>query len=519
MKRFPFGLGMFAAKKRPVRTHAARLTVERLESREVMDAASVFGFNLLGPGPVVADGHTTDAITGQAWGLPQFGSGGPFTVSTTLGTILTDADGNPANGNQVAVNADFNFTILIQRPATAGTPTLTFAVYNTDGVALPLGGSVDSPSFLSYTSPTVAATATQVASSAATTTYGGAATFTATVNSGNTLVTAGTVTFTTSLGPTTVPLDANGQASLTVTTLPAGTQAVTATYNGTAAFGASAGSVTQTVNRAVLTVTAANAQKTYGQANPVFAALPFAGFVLGEGPSALTGTLTYSTPAGPASPAGSYRITPGGLSSSNYDIRFVDGTLTVAKAQLFVKADDKTKTAGTPNPTFTATYVGFVLGEGPGVLGGTLGFATGATTSSQAGTYAITPGGLTSANYDITFVAGTLTIQPATTPINSWRELGIRLGALSGRLNVLDFVLPSNVGQLQGWFVLANFALGSPTGVGRGIGVAAAMEGFIISMEVYIRQGRFGIYVSEAASIIEEARTLARAAIHLGLGI
>jgi hypothetical protein len=43
----------------------------------------------------------------------------------------------------------------------------------------------------------------------------------------------------------------------------------------------------------------------------------------------LGGTLAFATPATVASPPGSYAITPSGLTSSNYAITFVDGTLSV----------------------------------------------------------------------------------------------------------------------------------------------------------------------------------------------
>src|SRR5207302_11224531 len=49
------------------------------------------------------------------------------------------------------------------------------------------------------------------------------------------------------------------------------------------------------------------------------------------------------------------------------------------------------------------------------VLGGTLSFSTSATTASVVGPYSVTPSGLTSTNYAISFHAGTLTISKAFT--------------------------------------------------------------------------------------------------------
>ena len=111
-------------------------------------------------------------------------------------------------------------------------------------------------------------------------------------------------------------------------TLAAGPHTITAQYNPGTAFAASSGSTGQTVNRAPLTVTADNQTKITGEANPSFT-VSYSGFVLGQGPEVLGGTLTFSTTATTSSPPGGYTITPSGLTSSNYTITYVSGTLTV----------------------------------------------------------------------------------------------------------------------------------------------------------------------------------------------
>lgn len=164
-----------------------------------------------------------------------------------------------------------------------------------------------------------------------------------------------------------------------------------------------------TITKASLTVTADNKSKVYGAALPAFTA-GYGGFVFGETPAVLGGALSFSTPATASSAVGTYAITPSGLTSANYAITFVNGTLSVTPAPLTVTADNKTKILNAPLPTLTAGYSGFVLGEGPGALQGTLTLTTPATASSPVGTYTITPSGLTSQNYTITFVAGSLAI-------------------------------------------------------------------------------------------------------------
>src|SRR6185436_1394908 len=138
----------------------------------------------------------------------------------------------------------------------------------------------------------------------------------------------------------------------------------------------------------------------------------YAGFVNGDTATSLGGTLTVSTSATASSAVGSYAITPAGLSSTNYAISYVPGTLTVTAAALTVTADNATRLYGAANPAFTASYAGFVNGDTAASLGGTLSVSTPATAGSAVGTYAITPAGLTSTNYAISYAPGTLTVTP-----------------------------------------------------------------------------------------------------------
>ena len=91
-------------------------------------------------------------------------------------------------------------------------------------------------------------------------------------------------------------------------------------------------------------------------------------------------------------------------------------TVKVTPAALSVTAEDTTITFGESAPTAGVTYSGFVNDETEAVLGGTLGFTYKDSSDnnyhagSNVGTYIITPQGLTSANYDITFNPGTMTV-------------------------------------------------------------------------------------------------------------
>ena len=112
--------------------------------------------------------------------------------------------------------------------------------------------------------------------------------------------------------------------------LPVGTDTLSVTFTPTDTTTYT--SVTQTaaiaVGQATLTVTAANASRAYGAANPAFTATA-AGAVNGD-----TFTLTASTTATASSPVGTYAIVPlaTGSNLSSYNVVYVDGTLTVGKA-------------------------------------------------------------------------------------------------------------------------------------------------------------------------------------------
>src|SRR5204862_27563 len=93
----------------------------------------------------------------------------------------------------------------------------------------------------------------------------------------------------------------------------------------------------------------------------------------------------------------------------------------MTKAHLTVTAQDKSRTYGAANPTFTAAITGFVNGETIAVVSGSPTFSgTGpsSTATTTVGDYVITPavGTLSATNYDFTpFVNGTLHITKAST--------------------------------------------------------------------------------------------------------
>src|SRR5205823_5646103 len=98
-----------------------------------------------------------------------------------------------------------------------------------------------------------------------------------------------------------------------------------ANYSLTAANG------TLTVKPAPLAITADDVGRVYGAPNPSLA-VSYSGFVLGQGPSALSGAVACATTATPGSPVGTYPISCSGQSSDNYALTYHPGTLTVSRA-------------------------------------------------------------------------------------------------------------------------------------------------------------------------------------------
>jgi hypothetical protein len=120
---------------------------------------------------------------------------------------------------------------------------------------------------------------------------------------------------------------------------------------------------------------------------------------------------TYAASATKPTNAGSYSVVATVAADDNYNAKSsVAYGFAIGKKALTITADDQTKFAGQANPTFTVSYSVFVQGESAANLGGTLGFATAATVASCAGLYDVMPSGLTSSNYQITFIDGTLTV-------------------------------------------------------------------------------------------------------------
>jgi len=152
------------------------------------------------------------------------------------------------------------------------------------------------------------------------------------------------------------PLVATITGSGDIHILAAGNTIITANQAGNATYNpAPPVPQTLTVNPAPLTITANNATRQQGVANPVFTA-NYSGFVNGDSQASLTAPPTITSTATTASPVGNYPITPAGAVDPNYTFSYVAATLNITvshNAELAsIKTSPLTTLVGTTGPGY-----------------------------------------------------------------------------------------------------------------------------------------------------------------------
>ena len=166
------------------------------------------------------------------------------------------------------------------------------------------------------------------------------------------------------------------------------------------------------ITPAVLRVQATQMTKVYGQVEPTLG-FTGQGYQFNDDNTALTGALVRE----PGENIGTYAITQGTLTSTNYTITFTGANFIITPAELTIKMVNQTKVYGDNDPAVNYQVVGLTNGDTNAVI-------TGALTRQQGenvGVYAYQNGTIaTTTNYRLQFELGNLTITPATlmiTPI------------------------------------------------------------------------------------------------------
>jgi len=174
----------------------------------------------------------------------------------------------------------------------------------------------------------------------------------------------------------------------------------------------SVATTTANISAKPITVTADAKTKVYGSTDPVLT------YILSTGALATGDAITGSLSRAAGENIGNYAIAQNTISAgTNYIITYTPADLVITRKALVITADNKNKNFGAANPALTASYSGFVGTETSAVLTSPVVLATTATTTSSAGNYPITASGAAAANYSITYVAGTLSINPTAQTI------------------------------------------------------------------------------------------------------
>lgn len=167
---------------------------------------------------------------------------------------------------------------------------------------------------------------------------------------------------------------------------------------------------TYTIKKAPLKIIVNDAKRTYGEENPEFT-YRVEGLLEGDKEEQLG--IELSTLATKSSDAGDYDITAS-ITSDNYDVTVNKGTLSVTKAPLTAMVEDKTKTYGSENPTFSLLYAGLKNDDATPAFTTQPEFTTEVTKKTDVGVYTVSASGAVSKNYDITaYQPGKLTIEKA----------------------------------------------------------------------------------------------------------
>ncbi len=273
-----------------------------------------------------------------------------------------------------------------------------------------------------------------------------------------------------------------------------------------------------TIGKASATVTANSATTTYNGQTQSVAGYTVTGLVNGEDESVID---ALAEAGGSGRDAGSYAHTVSG-SDGNYDLTFVDGTLTIGKAALTVTANDASKTYDgiAWSGGNGVQYSGFVNGEDSSVLSGALVYGGSSQGAVNAGNYTISASGLGSGNYDIVYVDGNLTISPKLLTLIIGNLTGeVRKtydGTTTATLDSGNFLLTGWVGgdgatvtQTTGQYDNANAGIGKTVTVYLSLTDFLANAGTDLSNYILPTQisGNVGIIDKASATVIANSAT------------
>ncbi len=117
------------------------------------------------------------------------------------------------------------------------------------------------------------------------------------------------------------------------------------------------------IEKKALTITAEDKSKSYGEDDPEFT-VSYNGFVTGEDESNLSGTLSITRE--PGEDVGTYEIIPSGLTSTNYEIIFENGVLSIISND--ANLSNLSVSNGTIQPAFDPNETSYTVDVGSEVI-------------------------------------------------------------------------------------------------------------------------------------------------------
>jgi len=170
------------------------------------------------------------------------------------------------------------------------------------------------------------------------------------------------------------------------------------------------------ITPAALTLAASSASKTYDGTLASSGAVTVTGLLGSDSVSGTSQAYNSKDVAGASTLSVSGYTVNDGNGGGNYSVSTSSaaGSITPAALAISALSTGKTYDASNYSGGNGVSYSGFVNGETAAVLGGTLGYGGSAQGARNVGSYTLTPQGLSSSNYAISYANGTLAITPAT---------------------------------------------------------------------------------------------------------
>ena len=264
----------------------------------------------------------------------------------------------------------------------------------------------------------------------------------------------------------------------TVTILAAGTCQLNASQAGDVTYAAATDVTTSfTVNPKAITITAtiSASPKTYGDASAT-SGFTNSTLVGSDAISAVTNTFSSASPSYSSTVVptlvGTYTVTPSvpvfdtGTAAS-YTITYTPTSYVINSKSLTITASSHSVTEGDAVPTITESYSAFAYSENASSLTGILTCSTVYTTASTAGSYASSCSGLTSVNYTIAYVAGSITVSSAGgTTYSITYDINGGSGTTpteSAKSNGQTFTTPTSSGFSRSGYSLSGWSCNSVT--------------------------------------------------------